>query len=118
MLHYDRIESTYTSDHWCRKPCKVFWSRLPVSCRKPWLSDRVPDKVRPTSLHRLALEFARSADSKAFDAKLRKSTEGYDVARDRASLREVCLHEETVAKDRCKVAEKANLISLSKAKYK
>lgn len=115
LLHYDRKSGN--SQNWINRVFALCAENFSIHSKGARFFCRVESNQRPNLLRRLALEFKRSADIEAFNAQFRQDSGKNPDKINYQYLREVCKREEIALENRRKLAEKIDIINLSKQKY-
>lgn len=115
LLHYDRKSGN--SQNWVNRVFALCAENFSLHRKGERYFCRVGSNPRPNLLRRLALEFKRSADIQAFNAKFRQDSRKDSDKINYQHIREVCKREEATLENRRKFAEKIDIINLSKQKY-
>lgn len=122
LIYFENGKSIHLDTDWCRNVGRRFEAWRKCGLSRPYTFEGsascVPNKICRHPLSRLALAFKRSSDNKAFDAKLPQGSHRLGVEADRLSLLQICENEDIALQDRCSLAKKVNLLSLTKEKYK
>lgn len=115
LLHYE--QKSGSSQNWVNRVFALCAKNFSVHRKGERYFCRVKSNLRPNLLRRLALEFKRDADIEAFNAQFRKDTRKDSDKINYQYIREVCKREEAALENRRKLAEKIDIINLSKQKY-
>lgn len=115
LLHYDRKSGS--SQNWVNRVFALCAENLSVYRKGERYFCRVKSNPRPNLLRRLALEFKRVADIETFNAQFRQDSGKDSDKVNYQHIREVCKREEVALENRRKLAEKIDIINLSKQKY-
>lgn len=115
LLHYERKSGS--SQNWINRVFALCAENFFVHRKGERFFCRVKSNPRPNLLRRLALEFKRSADIETFNAQFRTGSRTNSDKINYQYIREVCKREETALENRRKLAEKIDIINLSKQKY-
>lgn len=124
LIHYDKFDPKREWSFYCfRSYFKRIgikgvsapkFSKL-VSALRPYSSGK--NLLRPNLLRRMALEFKRSADIKAFNSQFPERSKRNSDEIDYLAVRQVLGREESSSKNRQELAKTINLNSKKKEKY-
>lgn len=115
LLHYERKSGD--SQNWSNRVFALCAENFSIHRKGERFFCRVESKPRSNLLRRLALEFKRSADIEAFNAQFRQDSGKDSDKINYQHIREVCKREDVALENRRKLAEKIDIINLSKQKY-